>query len=190
MDRLRQYSEVRAANCRKPCFTAPFWKGDRLAQPLLPSGQFLRQRLAGWSSDASGESLPATLTKPALPLVSLHLPFLPSLPKRPLRDVHTQPARPALQKAAPNVPAPACAPPRPPVGLFRPRRAAGSARLRSAPLDPAPPPHTSADARGAGEGKGREAGLGCRSDAAARTQASPLPGLLSHAGRRAGAHAE
>lgn len=151
--------------------SAPFWKGDRLAQPLLPSGQFLRQRLAGWIFRCLRESRWLCVNH-ALPLVSLHLPFYPPSP-RGLFVTCTQPARPAAE-GRPNVPAPR-ARPRPPVGLFRPRPRAGS---RSAPArlrwTPPTPPHTSADA-GRRRGQGREAGLGCRSDAAAHA------GLLSRA---------
>ncbi|XP_071475763.1 serine/arginine repetitive matrix protein 1-like [Marmota flaviventris] len=78
-----------------------------------------------------------------------------------------------------NVPAPACASPRPPVDSFRPRRAACSSRPH--------PRHTSAAAaRSVREGYRPERGGSRRPDAAARTQASPLPAAsLTPAARRA-----
>lgn len=182
VERLRQYSEVSAANCRKPCFTAPFMEAGILAQSLLPMGQFLRKRPAGRFSvhrDVPGEPPPATLTQiPSLPALAI---LLPSLPPRPPHDVHTQPARPTLQKAAPTSPPPR-ARPRALPSVFR-----ASARRR---LHSRPPRSTPRRRRAArGRGRRREVGLGCRPAAAARTQASP-PGPSPHAGRRAGAHAE
>ncbi|CAK7321957.1 hypothetical protein VULLAG_LOCUS23698 [Vulpes lagopus] len=106
------------------------------------------------------------------------------LPPRPLRAAHARPARPALQKAAlrprprPRVRAPAT-----------PRRLVPASARRRRRLPP--PPGTPRRLRAArGRGRGREVGRGCGPDAAARTQAGPLPGLLPHAGCGAGAHAE
>lgn len=45
--KLPQSWEVRAANCRKPCFITPFMEAGTLSQPLLPAGQFSRHRPSG-----------------------------------------------------------------------------------------------------------------------------------------------
>ncbi|KAG8515968.1 Protein AF-10 [Galemys pyrenaicus] len=65
--------------------------------------------------------------------------------------------------------------------MFRPQRAVGCTRHH-------PLAHLSSEEwSGGGEGA-REVGRGCGLVAEARTQASPLPGLLPYAGRQAGAH--
>lgn len=147
VERLRQHSEVSAANCRKPCFTAPFMEAGILAQSLLPTGQFLRKRPAGRFSvhgDVPGESPPATLTQiPSLPALAILLPSLPPS-EASSRRAHAARATDAAEGGL-NVPAPACAPPRPPVG----RSGLGAPPAALAPT----PQHTSAAAGGAGEGK-------------------------------------
>nr|XP_031300353.1 WAS/WASL-interacting protein family member 1-like [Camelus dromedarius] len=102
-------------------------------------------------------------------------PDLVAIQRRPLRDVHTQLARKRGGRR-PHVPAPACAPPNPPVGSFR---------LSAPPLPRPRPQHTSALLAARGRGRGREAGRGCRPDAAARTQPRLSgPSLLTPPPRR------
>lgn len=99
-------------------------------------------------------------------------------PSEASRRAHAARATGAAE-GGPKVPAPACAPPRSPVGLFGPQRAAGSTCPHSL--------HTSAAASGSGEGKGQEGrpGLPAGRGGAHASLASPGPSTHQSSGGRA-----
>lgn len=149
----------------------PSWKlADQSAQ-----GRFRRKRPAGRSPspEVPRESLPATMIRRSSPSLRTPLPSAGASPGS------TRGPRDPRRGAGPTS-RPARAPPRPPVGAFGPRRAAGSRR-------PQPRAHLGGGER-PGEGTapgGRRCPPSVRGDAHADR---PLPGLLTPP--RAGAHAE
>lgn len=157
MDRLRQYSEVRAAQLRGFMLHCALLERRPTCPTLVTLGPVFEAKAGGLVFRCLRESLPATLTKPALPRLSAS-PLLPSLPRGLFVTCTRSPRGQRCRKAAPTSPPPRARPPRPPVGLFRPRRR----RLRSAPLGSARPRPSAAHLGGcekARERKGREAGL-------------------------------
>lgn len=166
MAKPRQYCEVSAANCRKPCFITPFMEAGTLSQPLLPAGQFSRRRPSG--------RFPAPARRPGGALTRLGPPPDPTRP-RPLPPARPGPAR----RPPPNVPA-----------LARPGALRQTHSGRAEQPAPLVPHLRTPRRRRAVRGRGKPGGRQGPGDAAARTQASPLRAAsLTPAAGRADAHA-
>lgn len=163
--KLPQSWEVRAANCRKPCFITPFMEAGTLSQPLLPAGQFSRHRPSG------------------------RFPVPRDAPRTPLSDSGPRPARGLSTTRAPcprGKDGLTSRPARAPEPSERLTPAAPSSRLHWS----VPHLRTPRRRRAVRGGRGKPGGRQEPGDAAARTQASPLPvASLTPAAGRADAHA-
>lgn len=168
MAKLRQYCEVSAANCRKPCFITPFMEAGTLSQPLLPAGQFSRHRPSGrYPAPRDAPGAPPGAAATAAPI---HPPTHP-----PQRGLGLRRAPGSRGWAAQRPGARASAP----ESSGRLPAAALSSRLRSSPASA----HLGAAER-CGGGESLEVGRGRGRGGAHAGLASP--GRLPHAGRRAG----